>query len=120
MWQVDKKNEEKESVCVCACVVVGQAWHKEGKKERGSRTSTPKRGRHEEGQENGKRRRGNEIGKTLRRKEGEEQKKRNKGWGNRTSKAKKGIEKDEVLVDTFFQCKFSYVKRVKVAWNATL
>ncbi len=43
-----------------------------------------------------------------------------KGWGNRTSKAKRGIEMDEVLVDICFQCKFSYVKRVKIAWNATL
>jgi hypothetical protein len=36
-------------------VTIGQARHKKGKKKRGSRTSTPKRGRHEEGQEKGKR-----------------------------------------------------------------
>jgi hypothetical protein len=57
-------------------------------------------------------------------KEGErkrDKKKGKKGWGgNRRSKAKKRIEKDEVLVNTLFQCKFSYVKRVKVTWNATL
>ncbi len=60
MWQVDRKEGEKESVCV----IVGQPWHKEGKKERGSRKSILKRRRHEEGQEKGKRGKGNNIGKT--------------------------------------------------------
>ncbi len=30
------------------------------------------------------------------------------------------IEKDEVLINTIFQCKLSYVKRAKVVWNVTL
>jgi hypothetical protein len=42
------------------------------------------------------------------------------GWANRTSKVKRRMKKDEILVDTFFQCKFSYVKKAKVARNATL
>jgi hypothetical protein len=30
------------------------------------------------------------------------------------------IEKDEVFVDTIFQCKLFYVEKVKVAQNVTL
>jgi hypothetical protein len=38
----------------------------------------------------------------------------------KVNKVKRRIKKDEILVDTFFQCKFSYVERAKVARNATL
>jgi hypothetical protein len=44
MKQQDIKGE-KESVCV----TIGQARHEKGKTKRGSRTSTPKRGRKEKG-----------------------------------------------------------------------
>ncbi len=53
-------------------------------------------------------------------KEGKGHKKGKREWGNMTSKVKRRIKKDEILVDTFFQCKFSYVKRAKVARNVTL
>jgi hypothetical protein len=46
---------------------------------------------------------------------GEGKKKGKRWWGNRTSKVKRRIEKDDVVDDTLFQCKFSYVKRAKVA-----
>jgi hypothetical protein len=45
MKQQDKKEGEKESVCV----TIGQAGHNKGKKKWGSRTSIPKGGRKQEG-----------------------------------------------------------------------